>query len=107
MFWGEGGGSGRLIRGSASAILLERERERERERARERGRERGGGTKAVLRQNDRSLDQNSTLAPPEIKSKASLFDAASLAGTLFSYEIRMCTSNMSSSLGACLYLMQK
>jgi hypothetical protein len=92
MFWGEGGGNGRLIRGSASAILLERERERK--------------TQAILRQNDRSLYRNSTLAPPEISSKASSFDAACLAGTLFSYEIRMCTSNMSSSLGVCLYLMQ-
>jgi hypothetical protein len=89
--WRRGRGNGRLIRGSVPVILLERQRK----------------TKAALRQNNRYLDRNSTLAPPEISSEASLFDAACLAGTLFSYEIRMCTSNMASLLGVCLYLIQK
>jgi hypothetical protein len=35
-----------------------------------------------------------------------LFDPACLANTRFSYEVLMCTSNMSSSLGMRLYLMQ-
>ena len=62
---------------------------------------------SVLRQNDRPFDRDSTLVPPEISSKVLQFDPACLANTRFSYEVFMCTSNMSGSLDMCLYLMQK